>query len=79
MPVRDPSMYAFTKSMRNAEHTRHYLIQPTGSGWEVRQENDNRVVRQACYQDWHRVERVRRAFVLEVAALRAEGWQEVSS
>lgn len=70
-------MYSFTKSIRNAGHIRRYVIQPTAVGWEVRQENDSRVVRQALYQDWHRVERVRRAFVTEVAALRAEGWQEV--
>jgi len=70
-------MYSFAKIIRNAEHTRRYVIQPSTSGWEVREEQDSRVVRQANYQDWHRVEHARRAFVLEMMHLRANGWQDV--
>lgn len=70
-------MYAFAKSIKKAEHVRRYSIQPTNTGWEVRAEQDSQVVRQACYQDWHRVEHARRAFVLELSNLREEGWQEV--
>jgi hypothetical protein len=50
-------MYAFTKSLRKAQHVRRYTIQTTSNGWEVKQEQDSEVVRQSCYQDWHRVER----------------------
>lgn len=71
-------MYAFAKSIRKAEHTRRYSIQPTRTGWEVREEQDSQVVRQSCHQDWHRVERARRAFVMELSNLQEKGWQEVS-
>jgi hypothetical protein len=70
-------MVPFAKSVRNAHHVRRYVIQSTTSGWEVREEQDSQVVRQSCYQDWHRVERARRAFVLKLSELREEGWQEV--
>ena len=70
-------MYAFAKSVRKAEHVRRYSIRRTNAGWEVRAEQDSQVVRQARYQDWHRVEHARRAFVIELSNLREEGWQEV--
>jgi hypothetical protein len=70
-------MYAFAKIIRNADHIRRYTIQPVATGWEVRQEQDSQVVRRACYQDWHRVERARRAFVSEMSVLRQNGWIEV--
>ncbi len=70
-------MYAFARSIRKADHVRRFSIRPAESGWEVREEQDSQVVRQACYQDWHRVEHARRAFVLELSQLRDEGWQEV--
>ena len=70
-------MYAFTKSLKKAQHTRRYSIQATSTGWEVKQEQDSEVVRKRCYQDWHRVERARRAFVIEMINLREEGWQDV--
>ena len=55
-------MYSFTKSVRKAEHVRRYTIEPTDTGWEVREEHDSQIVRRAFYQDWHRVERARRSF-----------------
>jgi hypothetical protein len=68
-------MYAFIKELRHRNHTRRYTIQPTESGWQVLEEQDSRIVRQACYTDWHRVERARRAFALEVSQLKAQGWE----
>jgi hypothetical protein len=70
-------MYAFTKSLKKAHHVRRYTIQTTPTGWEVKQEQDSQVLRQTCYQDWHRVEWARRAFVIEMINLRQEGWQDV--
>ena len=69
-------MYAYIKSFRNAGHVRRYTIQATRKGWEIREEEDDRLLRQSCYHDWHRVERVRHAFSIEFASLRQEGWQE---
>lgn len=71
-------MYSFEKRVRKADHTRRYSIQPTSSGWEVREEQDSEVIRQACYTDWHRVERAKRVFALRVSTLQENGWQEVS-
>ena len=70
-------MLAFSKSVRNANRTRRYTIQTTAAGWEVREEQDSQVVRRALYQDWHRVERSRRAFMIAMTTLQAEGWTEV--
>jgi hypothetical protein len=67
-------MYAFSKSVRNAQHVRRYTIQPIESGWEVRTEQDSKSVRTARYRDWHRVELARRVMVLEVASLQEAGW-----
>lgn len=70
-------MYAFIKSLRYRGHERRFSIKPTKVGWEVRDEEDNRVVKQVCYTDWHRVERARRAFTLEMLDLREKGWAEL--
>jgi hypothetical protein len=42
----------------------------------VREERDREVVRTAHYRDWHRVERVKRSIVVQLNALREEGWRE---
>ena len=67
-------MYAFSKSVRKADHVRRYTIQPTPSGWEVRTEQNSEFVRRACYHDWHRVEFARRVMVMELASLQEDGW-----
>lgn len=67
----------FVKKLQKAQHLRRYTIETTSSGWEVRTEQDSEVVRHTHYQDWHRVERARRAFAIEVDSLREAGWREV--
>lgn len=67
----------FLKRLRKADQVRSYSITATPTGWEVRQVQDSRVVKQTQYDDWHRVERARRAFVIEMSSLREEGWQEM--
>ena len=69
--------YAFTKKLQLLEHTRRYSIAVTDDGWEVREERDSELVRQARYQDWHRVERVKRSIAIELDDLRTQGWAEV--
>jgi hypothetical protein len=66
----------FTRQLRNADHTRRYSIAATPAGWEVRQEQDSRVVRLVEYHDWHRVERARRSMTIEVHELEAAGWRQ---
>jgi N-methylhydantoinase B/oxoprolinase/acetone carboxylase alpha subunit len=56
-------------------HTRRFLIESKGSaGWEVREEQDSAVVRAKIYDDWHRVERARSVFQVEIVTLTEQGW-----
>ena len=68
-------MYA--RTLTKAQQLRRFTItaQPD-SGWEVRDETDRGVLRSTCYEDWHRVERARRAFALEAMLLHESGWVE---
>ena len=51
----------FARTLVKAAHVRRFSItqQPT-NGWEVRDERDEKI-RFLHYEDWHRVERARRA------------------
>jgi hypothetical protein len=69
-------MTAFVKSFRHADRVRRYTIQSTNDGWNVRKEEDDRVLEQSCYHDWHRVERAQRAFAVEFTTLLEKGWRE---
>ena len=71
-------MFAFSRKLQYLDHTRRYSIAATDEGWEVREERDSKVVRQAHYQDWYRVERARRSITTELRDLRAKGWAEVN-
>jgi hypothetical protein len=42
----------------------------------MRVEEDNRVVRHVCFQDWHRVERALSAIAQQVERLERVGWRE---
>jgi len=67
----------YSRNFRRAAQTKHFSITDTGSsGWEVREEQDSRVVRIVRYDDWHRVERALLHFAREAAALRESGWIE---
>jgi hypothetical protein len=72
-------MVAFEKSLRHDQQTRRFSIAVTEAGWEVREERDSEVVRQVHYQDWHRVERARRAIAIELDDLQRKGWSEVAN
>jgi hypothetical protein len=68
-------MYA--RILRNADHTRRFtILQTDTAGWEVREEQDSRVVRTARYRDWHRVERAQMVFAREAALLQEAGWTD---
>ena len=70
-------MNAFTKTLQLQNQTRRYSIVTTDDGWEVLEERDSQLVRQAHYQDWHRVERARRSITIALDDLRTQGWAEV--
>ena len=65
----------FAKELRNAGHIRKFSIQDAGpSGWEVRDEQDDRVLKSVRYTDWHRVERALNMFNLQIDELESRGW-----
>jgi hypothetical protein len=65
----------FAKELRQEGHTRKFSIQDLGrDGWEVREEQDDRVLKQVCYTDWHRVERALSMFNLQIGELEGRGW-----
>lgn len=71
-------MYAFNRTLQRLDHTMHYSIVTTDEGWELREERDSRLVRQAHFQDWHRVERATRVIAIQVDDLRTKGWADVA-
>ena len=63
------------QELRLAGHVRSFLISQLGQGgWEVRREEDQQVVKQVRYTDWHRVERALGMFRLEIGELESQGW-----
>ena len=48
------------------------------SGWEVRVEQNSRIIRRVHYSDWHRVERAVDALRREMRDLQALGWSVIS-
>jgi hypothetical protein len=67
----------FTSQLTQAGHTRRFSVERVADdGWEVRVEQDSRVVRQARYTDWHRVERALLLIEQEVQELHDLGWRD---
>ena len=69
-------MMNYSRTLQKNAHTRRYEIVFEAAGWRVVEHADSEVVRAAVYTDWHRVERARRAFDIEMSSLRAEGWTD---
>jgi hypothetical protein len=69
----------FSKQLRSQEHTREFVIDKAdGRGWEVREEEDHRIIKRTWMTDWHRVENAMMRFGLEAAVLQRAGWVDVS-
>jgi hypothetical protein len=69
----------FSRELSFSGHTRRFTVSAMPSdGWEMRVEEDDRLVRRAHYNDWHRVERALSAMQREVLALQQMGWQPAS-
>jgi N-methylhydantoinase B/oxoprolinase/acetone carboxylase alpha subunit len=65
----------FEQCLTHDGHTRRFRIKAIGGeGWEVREEQDSAVVRAKVYDDWHRVERARTVFEVEILQLTEQGW-----
>jgi hypothetical protein len=61
--------------LRKASTIRRFTITHLHSaGWDVREEQDSRVLRRVVYRDWHRVERASLTFSLQIKSLLDSGW-----
>jgi hypothetical protein len=70
----------YDRMLRKASNVRRFTItQLQSDGWNVRDEQDSRVLRSHVYHDWHRVERATLSFSLEIQALLDRGWVEMDS
>ena len=68
-------MYA--RTLRKNDQTRRFTIRESaGSGWEVREEEGERLLACITYTDWHRVERARTILDARAAGLKSAGWTE---
>jgi hypothetical protein len=67
----------FDTTLVRDQHVRSFNVRPARpAGWEAFECEDQRVVHQQCYRDWHRLERTLTSFTHKVAELRALGWRE---
>ena len=70
----------FTRELTQAGRVRRFTIRAdAGEGWEVREEEDSRILNQVRYRDWHRVERALTRITLQVSELEAHGWRLTTS
>jgi len=66
----------FAKELHNEGHVKRFSIRENGNdGWDVREEQDDRVLRHVRYTDWHRVERALNVFALQIGQLEDRGWR----
>jgi hypothetical protein len=69
----------FSRRLRSEDHTREFVVDDADErGWEVREEQDQRIVKRTWMRDWHRVETAMMRFGLEAMQLQRAGWVEVS-
>ena len=54
-----------TREFVHDGHTHRVTLTRSEAGWAVREERDDRVVRDINYTDWHRVERALQMFELK--------------
>jgi len=58
----------FSKRLRSEDHVREFVVDEADErGWQVREEEDHRIVRRAWEHDWHRVEKAMMRFALEAS------------
>jgi hypothetical protein len=68
----------FSKRLRSEDHVRGFVIDaPDDRGWEVREEQDNRIVKRTWMHDWHHVENAMMKFAVEAMKLQRAGWVEI--
>jgi hypothetical protein len=70
----------FAKRFRSEDHTRSFVVDGVDDrGWEVREEQDNQVVKRTWLRDWHRVEHAMMRFGIAAMKLQRAGWTEIQT
>ena len=71
----------FAKRYASQDHTRAFVVGEADDrrGWEVREEEDNHVVKRTWLRDWHGVEKAMMRFAIEATELQDTGWTEVQT
>jgi hypothetical protein len=54
-----------TREYTSAGHVSRITLTKSRTGWDVREERDDTVVKRMHYSDWHRVERAIQVFELK--------------
>ena len=68
----------FSKRLRSQDHVREFAIDAADiRGWEVREQEDDLVVKRTWMHDWHHVENAMMRFALEASQLQRAGWVEI--
>lgn len=68
----------FAKRLRSHDHVKQFVVDEVKDrGWEVREEEDDHIVKRTWTRDWHRVENAMMRFALEAGQLQQAGWVEV--
>jgi hypothetical protein len=57
-------------------HVHRFIVVEDLEGWEVREEEDSKLIRQTHHDDWHRVERDTWRFELRSQEFKRQGWVE---
>lgn len=68
----------FSRRLRSEDHVREFVVgEADDRGWEVREEEDHRVVKRTRMHDWHRVESAMAKFAIQALQLQRAGWVEM--
>jgi hypothetical protein len=62
------------RTLVNDCRTHRFVVSRDSPGWNVREETDAAVIRNAHLNDWHRVELAARVFEHTAKELEAAGW-----
>ena len=66
----------FSLDLTDGAHRRRFAVErATELGWRIREEADAEVIRQATFDDWHRVELAFRWFTAKAETLTRQGWR----
>ena len=70
----------FSKRLQSHERIKTFVVDEADErGWEVREEENHRVIKRTQMHDWHHVENAIMRFALEATQLQRAGWVEISN